>query len=262
MSVLQSLSIQTRVVWGLTTYEAMKLTRTSPFGFFSLFVEPLTVIVILSFVLATIRMRLPGYGDYLVMFIMTGVVPVFTFRKAANFGERNCFMSRNLFMFPRVRPLDMMVAGAILGFLAMGALCLAITGIFKFGMNTSDPQNLVLAFVPIVCNAVIGFGFAAINAAISSWWPFWIRVFATITAPLNVLSGLFFTAEMLPDKILEYLYYNPFFHSVDLMRHYYFEEYSSTFFDPYYYYSWVFGALVIGLATERIFRLRIATRLR
>jgi len=64
---------------------------------------------------------------------------------------------------------------------------------------------------------------------------------------------------MIPPQVLGILYWNPFFHSTDLCRSYFFPDYTSDFFDPYYYYGWVVGALAIGLACERTFRYRLGT---
>jgi capsular polysaccharide transport system permease protein len=68
---------------------------------------------------------------------------------------------------------------------------------------------------------------------------------------------MFYTAQTAPPMALPYLWYNPLFHSTELMREYYYYDYTSPIFDPYYYYGWALTSLAVGLALERLLRHRL-----
>jgi len=139
----------------------------------------------------------------------------------------------------------------------MVTLFLAVTTVFVLIYEIPWPENIVFCFIPTFCNALMGLGMGALNMVIKSWFFYWGTIFATVAAPIGVLSGMFYTAETLPPSAVEILYWNPFFHSTELLRTFYYAEYTSDFFDPYYYYGWTFGLLFTGLLCERVFRYRL-----
>lgn len=259
MSVVSAIETQARVVWSITARENMRQHRSSPIGMLSSLLEPIALIMMMTLVFAYIRLRVPGMGDYLMLFLMTGVVPIYMFRKGVNSAERVAAQMRPLLFFRTVRPLDLMLGGLLNAFLALIALFCLMTLFFKLVYRVPEPENFVLSLVPTVCNAGIAFGFASVNLLIKTWFPYWGTIFTIITAPLGICSGLFYTAEVMPERVRDILYYNPIFHSTDWTRHFFYPDYTSEFFDPYYYFGWVFGSLVVGLTVERYFRYRLVS---
>lgn len=262
MSLIQSLETQARVIWSITARVNLRMHRTSPFGILSGLLEPIALILLMTLVFTTIRMRVPGMGDYLMIFIATGVVPIYAFKRGESAAQRVAISMRGVLCFPTVRPMDLIISGVLTYFITMVALFAGITLFFKLFYRMEEPQNFALALIPVVGNAIIAFGIASVNLLIKTWFPYWGTIWSILTAPLAIVSGLFYTADVMPQKVLDILYWNPFFHSTDLCRSYYFPEYTSTFFDPYYYYGWVLGSLLVGLFVERYFRYRLKSNVR
>ncbi|MEM0905878.1 MAG: ABC transporter permease [Pseudomonadota bacterium] len=252
-----SLRNQARVIWACTTRFVQARTRESPIGILSNIVEPLATILILGLIFTYIRFRLPKLGDYLMLFLMTAILPITMFRQGATQSEQVFMRLKRNLVLPQVQPIDLLLAGLLTTFLTTTALFMLLTIVFVLIYDVPWPQNIVFCMIPTFCNAMIGLGFGMMNLVIKSWFFYWGVIFGTLTAPVGVLSGMFFTADYLPQAAQDILYWSPLMHSTELMRTYYYKEFTSEFFDPIYYYGFTFTALAVGLICERTFRYRI-----
>jgi len=257
MTVGRSLATQARIVYSIASREAQLKHRESPLGVFTALVEPLALIGVMTLAFSSIRLRVPETGDYLMLFLMTGILPISVFRQSAMGAEQAFKKMRRSLSLPLLRPLDLLLGGSLLALMTLAFLFGGISFFFRLVYATAEPQNFILSMMAIVCNALIGFGIGSLNLTIKSWFPFWGTLFGIMMTPLGIASGLFYTADSLPPQIRDILYWNPFFHSTELCRTYFFPDYTSTFFDPYYYGGWVLGAVTVGLLCERLFRYRL-----
>ncbi|WP_108663107.1 ABC transporter permease [Acuticoccus kandeliae] len=253
----RSIGSQARIFYTLAVRDIQMKHRESPIGVLSGLLEPLAQILIMTLVFTAIRLRTADMGDFVLIFLMTGILPISCFRNIVSGAEMGFNKMRKSLALPQLRPMDLIFGGALANWVMIAALFVSITMFFKIVYNTDSPENLTLAMIPLIGNMIIGIGIAAINLVIKSWFPFWARLFAVMTAPLSVMSGMFYTAESMPTKIQNILYWNPFMHSTELCRMFFFPEFTSTFFDPYYYGGWVIGAFSIGMLCERTFRYRL-----
>jgi len=259
MSLGRSIAVQARIVYSVAARDAQLKHRESPLGVFTAVIEPLALILMMTLAFTSIRLRVPDTGDYLLLFLATGVIPISVFRQGATGAERAFATMRRSLTLPQLRPLDLLMGGSLVVIVTLAVLFAFIAIFFRLVYGTEEPEQFVLSLVPILCNGLIGLGIGSVNLTIKSWFPFWGTIFNVLTTPIGIASGLFYTADTLPPKILEILYWNPFFHSTELCRTFFFPDYTSDFFDPYYYSGWVIGALVVGLLCERLFRYRLTT---
>lgn len=253
MVTIRALEVNARIVWSLCMKDLKRRNRTSPIGVFSAAAEPLAVMAILALVFSAIRIRVPSLGDHFILFLMTGFLPLYMFRRGATAVRRLMRSERAVGWFPHIRPLHVMLAGLLETAITMIAVYVIMVLAYKAMFRIEEPKNFFLTLIPMFGNGIIGFGFGALNAWIGGWFPYWHTIFATLTAPLGVLSGIFFLASALPRKALDILYYNPIMHSIEYFRQWYYPNYTSTIFDPGYYFGWVFGSFAFALAVERIF---------
>ena len=72
-----------------------------------------------------------------------------------------------------------------------------------------------------------------------------------------ILSGNFYTAEMLPDSARDLMLFNPLLHGTELARDAYFTEFQSSYASMEYLAAWAFGMLFVGLLTQRALRTRV-----
>ncbi|MEM9222550.1 MAG: ABC transporter permease [Pseudomonadota bacterium] len=233
-------------------------SRDTPLGVLSNLIEPMATIAMLTLVFTTVKLRVPMLGDYVMLFLMTGILPISMFRNGAQQSEGAVRQLKRNLVLPQIKPLDLMISGVITSMLTISTLFLFVTILFWLVYNVEWPQNIVFCAIPAVCNGLIGLGFGCINLVIKSWFLYWGTIFGIVTAPIGLLSGMFYTVDRFPQKIQDILYYNPFMHSTELTRTFFYKEYTSEFFDPLYYYGWTFTALAVGLVCERVFRYRLA----
>ncbi|MBJ3775105.1 ABC transporter permease [Acuticoccus mangrovi] len=252
-----AISAQARILYAVAARDVMLKHRESPLGVLTAVVEPLATIGMMTLAFSLIRLRDPGLGDYLMLFLMTGIIPISIFRLSSLGGERTFMKLRRSLVLPHLGVLDLVIGGILANFLTLAALFLLITVFFKLVFKVVEPEYWILSLFPGFCNALIGFGFCMVNMTIKSWFPFWGNIFSIITTPLGIASGMFYTADRLPPQVVAYLYYNPFMHSTELTRTFFFPEYTSQFFDPIYYGGWVVGSVAVGLLCEWIFRYRL-----
>lgn len=255
--VLESLSVQARVIYAVMSREMRVRHVSSPLGVLSALAEPLGSLLVLTAVFTFIRFRHPSIGDSVILFLMTGILTLSCFRGGIFGAERVFDRMKKSLTIPEISPLDLMIAGALANFLAVVCLFYFITIFFVLVYNENVPANLLLPIVPMAGVTLMGIGIAGINMTIKIWFPFWGKIFATLISPIGILSGMFFTADTLPPHIVKYAAYNPLFHATEACREWYFGVYDSPIFDGSYFSAWVFGCLFLGVLCERVFRYRL-----
>lgn len=256
-SFSHSLATQARVLYALVGRDLRAKHVSSPFGAASSLVEPLMTLLVLTALFFYIRHRDPALGDNLILFLMTGIFPLSCFKGSVGAAENTFGRLQKTLTMPQISPLDLMFAGALSNLLAIVTLFYAITVFNVLVWEEHVPREVLMPVIPMAGNMLMGIGFAGFNMTIKTWFPFWGKIFSTITGPINIVSGMFFTAQTIPPQILKYAYWNPLFHSTELCRETFFYGYNSPLFDGRYYAGWVFGSLFVGVLCERVFRYRL-----
>ena len=83
------------------------------------------------------------------------------------------------------------------------------------------------------------------------------RLQGPLTRPFFWTSGLFFTANDLPQAAREVVLYNPVLHATELVREGWFPGYTSRYVDPSYLVSWIVALTFLALAVERVARKKV-----
>lgn len=255
--LVNSLTMQGRILYAVMSRELRVRHASSPIGVFSAVLEPLGQLLVLTAIFTFIRFRHPAIGDSIILFLMTGIFTLSCFRGGISGAERVFGRMKKSLAIPEISPLDLMIAGAFINFLVVAALFYGVTIFFILVYNENVPQNVLLPMVPMLGVMLMGVGIAGINMTIKIWFPFWGTIFGLLMGPINIVSGMFFTADTVPPQMLFYLKWNPLFHATEACRQWYFPAYDSPIFDPTYFASWVFGFLFVGVFCERVFRYRL-----
>jgi len=256
-SMFPAVATQVRVMYALLQRDVKMRFRDSPIGPLSAIAEPVAQILMLSLIFSYVRFRAADLGDYIVLFFMTGLLPLFCFRMAMNNTQQTISRHRRTMYAPHVRPMDLIMAGYIFTLCVYITLFAGFNWFFVFIFKAPGAQYFVLCLIPMVCNALIGLGFG-IAITVAAIFFSYIRVIVGILfGPVQILSGMFFTAETLPPAALKILIWNTFFHSTELFRTFFYAEYTSPIFSPYYYFGWVITCTALGLVLERVMRHRL-----
>jgi len=168
--------------------------------------------------------------------------------------------NRPLLTFPQVTPIDLIVGRAILemattlvAFVLLIVLFSAIGGPVKI----ADPLGVVVWLAVL---GLLGFGAGAAFGALAPLFPSVQQLVPTILIrPLFFISGLFFTAEMIPENIREYALLNPLLNLTELVREAFFQGFESPYADVPYVVLFTLVVVFLGLAIQRALLKRILT---
>lgn len=219
------------------------------YGYFWAIAQPLLYALIINEARTVIGGgRNDIYGVSGVFFFMIGVLPFFMFQHgyAQAMGAINS--GKGLFSYREVRPFDVVLVRCTLEFMLIGVVLMMIMlGMywFDFAVDFQSPLKF-LAVIGLLFVTAIGFGLTA-DVYITRNEEM-RRVFSLIERPLFFISGVMFTVDILPEKIRDWLMWNPLLHAIDLGRDAMLSEYDSPC--SFMYLSlWAFGLLLFGLAS-------------
>jgi capsular polysaccharide transport system permease protein len=113
---------------------------------------------------------------------------------------------------------------------------------------TLDPMSALAGFT---LAGLLGLGVGTINCVLFGLFPTWRHIWAVVTRPLFVVSGVIFIVESMPFEMRHFLIYNPIVQAVALVRKGFYGSY-----DPYYVsYPYILG-IALGLFTVGTYLLR------
>ncbi|ANE35944.1 capsular polysaccharide export system, inner membrane protein [Campylobacter iguaniorum] len=194
-------------------------------GYFWVVLEPAVhlafIMVLFSFIRKSMIPQVPFE-----LFLLTGMLPYFLFRKIVFFVMDGAKQNKNLFSYKPVKPMDVYISRAILETLIYTVIFLGFLFIlgwfFKMPVIPADFLGVVNAmFLIIFFGFSLGLCFAII---IHFYAPFRI-VIQNIFKPMYFISGIMYPLWILPQPYLEYLSYNPILQLIDIFRQSYFDNY-------------------------------------
>jgi capsular polysaccharide transport system permease protein len=244
--------IQARVIGALTLRELVMEGGRGSIPFVHNFIRPLGIIA--SFYLLG---RYTGFGPQglpLLVFVVTGYLTWLGFLRC--FAGTRGGKVGGLLMFPHVTPLDVAISkllGDFVIYTMIFVVCCCMAVLFEQAPMPADPLGVLLAFWSAIGLGVVG---GLIFYSLGRYTSLFEDLFTGIRMFGHVLSGVFALATSTPDFLLDYLRWNPLFHSVEWLRQSWWNSYQSPIADPHYIALCLFFLTAIGLAFERVSRRR------
>lgn len=235
-----------QIIKGLAQRELQSRFGQNVFGYAWSFVAPLVWIAAAYFAFLTFGRTSPVYTD-LVTFIISGLIPYATFRYTVTAVSRASTLVRPLLIFPSLK-----IEHGAITLAVMEGLNLLLVYLFVAGLNLlifgngelDDPSQFFAGlFLAWALGASLGYLFMTlglINKTFEHIGPIILR-------PAFFLSGIFFTANELPDYVLEAFGYNPILHVVEIARDGMLFNYRSRVASPSYVVLWIIGLLGVAL---------------
>lgn len=257
MAAVQALQSQVRVFNAVLTREInAKLTGYGGISFVASLLEPVLHITIVCLWHYLVRF-VPVYGTSKVLFVATGLYPVFIFIHLSSLFHGS-FRQRR---FPLEHVLDIVAAQALLkliGYLVVGVLL--FDGIYIFITPQGIPFDFGPVLLAVAALSILGIGIGICNAVVVAQFPMWRYIYGPIARLLILFSGVLFVPDFLPAHLRKYLAWNPVMHAVDLFRQGFYPGYPRVVYDAQFLWACAFGALVLGLCLERIYRRKMEAR--
>lgn len=224
-----------------------------PGGYAWVLLEPLGMIVILSFAWALVSVT-PSLGTSFLLFKATGFLILHSFTTLGNLVGHAMTFSKPLLFYPRVTWLDAIVARFALNLLVV----VTVTTIILSGILFYEDVRTVLDWPKIglamALTALLGFGIGTLNCFLFTRFPVWQTVWSILTRPLFLISGVIIIYEDMPEIAQQVLWFNPVLHLTGIMRDGFYSIYAPQYVSYAYVGVWILIPMVLGLMLLRQFK--------
>lgn len=252
----RGLTSQSEVIIALILRETRTRFGRSRLGYLWALIEPM-VVTFTFYVLLMVAGRglPPGMG--LFAFIATGVLPYTLFTNTVTRVAEAINGNKALLYYPQVRPIELVIARAALEaatFIAVFVLIMAGDSLVSQHLELEDP---LLVIAGLVAASALGTGFGLVFCAVAQISTLADRVRGPLLRPLFWVSGIFFTAETIPDNARDEMLWNPLLHVSEMVRAGWFASHDTRYVELGYVLWWIGGLALVGLLLERWIRRRI-----
>ncbi|MEM1130505.1 MAG: ABC transporter permease [Pseudomonadota bacterium] len=235
-----------RVVAALMLREMSTTYGKSVGGYLWAFLEPIFGIIFLTFVFSA-ALRSPSLGNSFAIFYAAGIVPFIMYHTTQSKVAQSISFSKGLLTYPRVTFFDAAFARFLLNMLTQLVVGFAILAALFAITDTPVTIDVPKAASAIGLVLWLGFGLGVLNCFLFSVIPVWKSFWSIMTRPLFILSGLFYIYEDVPQAFAKYLWYNPLFHIIGMMRDSFYPTYHPTYISTNYVVWWAAIPSVLGL---------------
>lgn len=246
------LRVQLQIIAALARRDVQSRFGESWLGYAGSFLAPIAWIGATWLAFYLLGRSSPVYTD-MVSFIISGLIPYAVFRYVVTAIGRTKTTARGLLLFPTVAEEHNMVAGALVE-LANGIflfLMVAGANLAIFGKGElADP--LAFGWGVLLCWG-LGGAYAYFFAMLSRFYGRAYNLGQLLLRPTFFLSAVFFTANELPEHILDWLGWNPLLHAIEIARDGMLFNYQSRIASDGYALLWI-AALAIGGAILGLMR--------
>lgn len=224
-------------------------------------IEPLSHILVLTFLFSFLRDRSGLQGVPFPIFFATGILTFFAFRQVALSGMTAISANLGLFGYRQVRPFDTVLVRAFLESTILILVLATLTwmGAWFFDLPTL-PHDLPVAVLVLFLMLSIGLGVGFILSVFAILHPEWSQlVNMLMIRPLYFISGVFFPLASMPDQLQPYLLWNPLLHGIEQFRLAWLSDYDAGSTSIVFLAQASLLILVLGFMYFRANRFRVLT---
>jgi capsular polysaccharide transport system permease protein len=245
---------QVEVVRALFYREAgLRHSKSMRLGFLLQMVEPLIIIGAICLLFYIVD-RQPMYGDNMILFVGTGVFPVYLFVHTAT-GIREPVHGARFGRYPIQLPLDAILAHIFLRGLSSSLTALAFfTALYFSGVREAVPHNPAAALLSFGVIFMLGVGMGVLNPVIGCMLPLWDSIWPAISRASLHFAGIYYVADYMSPEIRNYLWFNPLVHGIDWFRLGFYPLYPTRIMNRGVLLAITAVVMFLGLCMERVFR--------
>lgn len=247
------LRIQSGLVLALAERDVRSRLGENGFGFAMSFLAPLAWVAATYLAFYLFGRTSPVFTDT-ITFIISGLIPYATFRAVVTAVGRSRATVRGLVIFPSVTEEHSVASAALVEVLNGFILLLVVfaANFLLFGRGEmADPAGFLWGMG--LCWA-LGLSYGYVFLALSRFNARLNQLGQILLRPSFFLSAIFFTANELPDRLLDVLGWNPLLHAVEIARDGMLLHYQSRVASDGYVLLWIaalFGTGVVITSVRR-----------
>lgn len=223
----RGLNIMRRAVLALFLREIRTRFGKYQLGYAWALLEPVASISVLLLVFTVLGAH--GHpGLSFPVFLTTGVVLNSLFVEISNRSIKAMEANSALFNYRPIRPVDTVVARALLELLVHMVTYAFLIGAYALMGGEVQIHNLPLLLLVFLLLAAFSFGVGMLFMLVTDIYSDADKVLPLITRPIFFISGIFFSIQVVPKAYQPLLLWNPIFHAIELAR----ESVSSSYQVP------------------------------
>ena len=233
-------------------------TRFGPYrlGLAWAFIEPMSFVLILTAIRSLARSGSFFGGELhtipFPVFFLLGYVPYQMFSKLLTQSAQAINANQGLFNYRQVRPIDAILARALLEILIFSGVVLLFMLCFRwfgFAVTIDSPLQFITVFLVL---ALFSGGIGLIVCVGQLRFPELGKAIPIITRPLFFISGVFFSLNDVPEKYHYLLTWNPLLHAIELIRNSCYKGFSADGVSLNFLTFTALATLFFGLALYRL----------
>jgi capsular polysaccharide transport system permease protein len=253
-----ALQIMSDTVHALMMREIKTRFGSNRLGYFWALVEPMVQAGIMALMFSLMG-RSSVAGIPVALFLLVGILPFKIFSKLLPQLSAAVESNKGLLSYRQVSAIDPIITRVIIEaatFLIVYCLLMGFMAWLGFAVIPDDLLAVLYASSLLIITSV-GLGLMLCSAV--TYWKDVSKVVGMITMPMMIISGVMFSATMIPSQYWYLFDWNPVFHAIELSRDGYFSAYTTPVGDWGYLELCAFICFSFGLMTFQINRLRFIT---
>jgi capsular polysaccharide transport system permease protein len=253
---MHGLLTQLQVVYALLLRETKTRFGVSHLGYIWALV-PTAAWILMFAGLYQIIGRLAPEGMSMMAFLTTGIVTFSAFRETATRCMSAVEANKGLLFYPQVRPLDLVIARAVLE----AATHVVLLALFLVGLGLYEGfpriDSLLWTLFGLGLATALGASLGLLCCGLYVYSATVERVFGTVMRVVFWSSALFHPIATMPKIGRDILLLNPVAHTIEIVREGWFPGYDARYVDIWYPVGCIFVFSFFGLSMERMARRRL-----
>jgi len=237
-----------RTVVALILREIATTYGRSPGGYVWALADPILGVALLTLVFQhALGNTNPLLGTSFPLFYATGYLPFQMYHDIANKTAQSLRFSRPLLAYPAVTFVDALLARLILNTVLHILVFVILVGGIAIVQRIPLVIDVAVVLHALALTALLGVGIGTLNCFLTMRFPVWERAWSIVTRPLFLMSGIFYTYELMPSIVRDLVWWNPLMHLTGLMRRGVYGVYPADYVSESYVVTVALISLVLGL---------------
>lgn len=254
LSLRTGIREQGRIVYALIMRDIRVRFGQHRVGFAWAIIEPAIHISVL-YGLRTILGGVAPLHIPLLLWLLSGVVPMLMFRGIFQKVGTAIRTSKDALLLPRIQAMDIIWARSLLEFGIYVTLLLFMLLMYAVLVDSLKIANPIGVFAGLVMLVLLGLSGGMIAMVMTSIFPSTQPLISAVLRLLYFTSGVLFSPSRLPSELHPYLSWNPVLHVFEYLHAAFFESYIplAGCHDMGYVALWIIGMFVLGVLLKNRF---------
>ncbi len=247
-----ALRTQGNVLSALLFREAeMRHGQSFALGYVAAGIEPLIIVATIGLLFSALS-KTPPYGTSLLLFLGTGVFPIYLFIHTSLRLRQPLNPGAQRLRYPIERPFDHIFIHALLHIISSAFVTVLFFAslYYFFGVHDAIPDDPVTALAALGAVLLLGIAMGIFNSVVARLLPIWDVLWPALARASLHFSGPYFVAAYLPPGSRFYFGLNPVIHGVNWFRHAFYPFYPNQLTDHNYILVSAVVMVVLGLLLE------------